>query len=80
MLVDHSKCVGCGNCVAVCPMGAIHVENKVATIKKNLKEEGIATDDELDKVDMPVGIGIHAVTADEIAISIVAGLIREKNK
>lgn len=35
MLVDHSKCVGCGNCVAVCPMGAIHVENKVADINQD---------------------------------------------
>lgn len=35
MLVDHPKCVGCGNCVAVCPMGAIHVENEVANINQD---------------------------------------------
>jgi xanthine/CO dehydrogenase XdhC/CoxF family maturation factor len=29
---------------------------------------------------MPIGLDINAVTADEIAISIVAKLIREKNK
>ena len=34
MLIDDSKCVGCGNCVAVCPMGAIHVENNVANINQ----------------------------------------------
>lgn len=34
MLVD-AKCVGCGNCVAVCPMGAIHVENNVANINQD---------------------------------------------
>ena len=26
MRIDPKKCVGCGNCVAVCPMGAIHVD------------------------------------------------------
>ena len=25
MLVDKAKCVGCANCVPVCPMGAIHI-------------------------------------------------------
>ncbi len=25
MLVDKTKCVGCANCVAVCPMGAIYI-------------------------------------------------------
>lgn len=35
MLVDHAKCVGCGNCVAVCPMGAIRVGNNVADINQD---------------------------------------------
>ena len=26
MKVDENKCVGCGNCVIVCPMEAIHIE------------------------------------------------------
>ncbi|HET7343886.1 MAG TPA: 4Fe-4S binding protein [Methylomirabilota bacterium] len=26
MRIDQAKCVGCGNCVAVCPMGAISVD------------------------------------------------------
>jgi len=26
MLIDPNKCVACGNCVAVCPMGAIYVD------------------------------------------------------
>ena len=34
MLVNASKCVGCGNCVAVCPMGAIHVEGGRAHINQ----------------------------------------------
>lgn len=35
MLVDERKCVGCGNCVAVCPMGAIHVESRLAHINQD---------------------------------------------
>ena len=27
MKVDENKCVGCGNCVLVCTMGAIYIEN-----------------------------------------------------
>jgi len=60
-------------------LGMIGSKNKVATIKKNLMSTEIATEEELNRVDMPIGVEIHAVTADEIAISIVAGLIREKN-
>ena len=26
MEIDKKKCVGCGNCHAICPMGAIHVD------------------------------------------------------
>ncbi len=26
MLINQKKCVGCGNCVAICPMGAIYVD------------------------------------------------------
>ncbi len=35
MQVDNAKCVGCGNCVAVCPMGAIHVETRLAHINQD---------------------------------------------
>ncbi|MEE8442614.1 MAG: 4Fe-4S binding protein [Dehalococcoidia bacterium] len=35
MLVENSKCVGCGNCVAVCPMGAIHVADRLAHINQD---------------------------------------------
>ena len=26
MVINQKKCVACGNCVAVCPMGAIYIE------------------------------------------------------
>lgn len=38
MQIDHSRCVGCGNCVAVCPMGAIHVEAAIGRARVNRDE------------------------------------------
>ena len=29
MKIDHQKCVACGNCVAVCPMGAIYIDRSL---------------------------------------------------
>ena len=63
-----------------CYLGMIGSKKKVATMKENLVSLGIATEEELNRVDMPIGLDINAVTADEIAISIVAKLVREKNK
>jgi len=34
MLVDESKCVGCGNCVPVCTMGVISIQNGLAQINQ----------------------------------------------
>ena len=30
MRIDPGKCVACGNCVPVCPMGAIHIDPRIA--------------------------------------------------
>ena len=30
MRIDPNKCVACGNCVPVCPMGAIHIDSEIA--------------------------------------------------
>ncbi|PYS15503.1 MAG: hypothetical protein DMG15_04790, partial [Acidobacteria bacterium] len=27
MHIDQQKCVACGNCVAICPMGAISIDS-----------------------------------------------------
>jgi ferredoxin len=37
MTIDPKKCVACGNCVAVCPMGAIHIDPdaKRATVNQD---------------------------------------------
>lgn len=37
MRIDPQKCVACGNCIAVCPMGAIYVDPQIgrATINRD---------------------------------------------
>ena len=37
--VDSERCKGCGVCLDVCPTGAIHLVNRVATIDANLCRE-----------------------------------------
>ena len=61
-------------------LGMIGSKNKVATTRRNFLQSGNFSEDELNAVDMPIGININAITADEIAISIVARMIKEKNK
>ncbi len=38
MKIDHTKCVACGNCVAVCPMGAIYVDRMINRAVVNTDE------------------------------------------
>ena len=61
-------------------LGMIGSKNKIEVTRKMFISADLASKEELDKVDMPIGIPIHAETADEIGISIVAKLINEKNK
>lgn len=35
MKVDEKKCVGCGNCVLVCTMGAIYIENGHSNVNED---------------------------------------------
>src|SRR5262245_47635672 len=37
MLIDPNKCVACGNCVSVCPMGAIYIDSAIhrATVNQD---------------------------------------------
>lgn len=35
MLIDPAKCVACGNCVPVCPMGAIYIDGPVADVNQD---------------------------------------------
>ncbi|MCH7776127.1 MAG: 4Fe-4S binding protein, partial [Gemmatimonadetes bacterium] len=38
MKIDHQKCVACGNCVAVCPMGAIYIDRSLNRATVNTDE------------------------------------------
>lgn len=57
-------------------LGLIGSQRKVSMIKKKFLEAAIASSDELNKVDMPMGLDIGAQTPFEIAISIMAKLIK----
>ncbi|MBN2175537.1 MAG: XdhC family protein [Bacteroidales bacterium] len=60
-------------------VGMIGSKNKVALAKKRFLEENILTQQEIDRVDMPIGIKFNAQTPEEIAVSILAKLIDVKN-
>ena len=61
-------------------LGMMGSHRKVELTKKEFLEAGLATANELQRVDMPMGIEIGADGPDEIAISIIAKLISVKNK
>ncbi|ROL59989.1 hypothetical protein D9V86_09970 [Bacteroidetes/Chlorobi group bacterium ChocPot_Mid] len=59
-------------------LGLMGSKNKVRAMRRKLIEIGIE-ENLIDKVDMPIGLEINSLSAKEIAISIVAKLILEKN-
>src|SRR5262249_42887579 len=61
-------------------IGMIGSRRKILTVYKEFLEQEIATAEELARVHAPVGLDIGAVSVDEIAISIVAELIRVRRK
>ncbi|MDP1622847.1 MAG: XdhC family protein [Bacteroidales bacterium] len=60
-------------------IGMIGSGKKVALLKKRFLEEDILTPEELEGIDMPIGIEFNAETPQEIAISILAKLIDVRN-
>lgn len=60
-------------------MGMLGSEKKIETLKNELIEEGYDLK-QLDTIFWPIGLGIYSQTAREIAVSIAAEIIREKNK
>lgn len=60
-------------------LGMIGSRRKVATTKEKLQTEGF-TEDQISRLFAPIGLAINAVTPAEIAISILAQIIQEKNK
>ena len=60
-------------------IGMIGSKAKVAGVVKSLLEQGYSQDI-IDKVHTPIGLKIGAQTPGEIAVSIIAEIIKEKNK
>jgi xanthine dehydrogenase accessory factor len=61
-------------------VGMIGSKRKVALIRENFIESGLATEKEFDSVFTPIGLDIGAVTVPEIATSITAELIAVRRK
>lgn len=61
-------------------LGMIGSERKIALTKKLFREGMVATEEQLEKVDMPMGIDIRAEGPEEIAISVLAKLIQVRNQ
>lgn len=60
-------------------VGMIGSRKKVQTVFSNLKEKGVS-EEKLNSVHSPIGMDIGAETPEEIAVSIVAEMIRERRK
>ena len=60
-------------------LGMIGSKGKVAKTKSMLSEEGF-TESQIQSIHAPIGLPIGAATPTEIAISILAEIIQEKNK
>ncbi len=59
--------------------GMIGSKRKVLVTRTLFLERGLATEEQLDRIDMPVGIDISASSPGEIAVSIAARIIEVKN-
>ena len=60
-------------------LGLLGSQHKIETLYKELKEEGI-TEDLLERIYSPIGLNIASKTTKEIAVSIAAEIIGQKNK
>lgn len=59
-------------------VGMIGSRRKIALMRDKFLQEGWATVDQFDRVHAPIGVEIHSETVEEIAVSIAAELIRER--
>ena len=60
-------------------IGMMASRGRAAAMKKELSGEGVSQET-LEELHSPVGLSIHAETPSEIAVSIIAELIMNKNK
>jgi xanthine dehydrogenase accessory factor len=61
-------------------IGMIGSSTKVAKMHSNFIENGWATEDQWSSVHAPIGLEIHSQSVEEIAVSIAAQLILERNR
>lgn len=61
-------------------IGMISSRNKRDSVYRALLADGLATEEELEKVHSPIGLAIGAETPEEIAVSIVGELIYERGR
>ncbi|MCX5770522.1 MAG: XdhC family protein [Candidatus Hydrogenedentes bacterium] len=61
-------------------IGMIGSRRKIAMIRENFIESGLATEAELGRIFAPIGLDIGAVTVPEIAASIAAELVAARRK
>ena len=80
---DHSNdaealkaCMGSGAAY----VGMIGSKHKVAVLKKQFIESGLATEEQWSRIHTPIGIPIASHTVQEIALSIAAQLVSERAK
>lgn len=60
-------------------LGMIGSQRKIKMTEKLFLDGDIGTEEDLKKINMPIGIDINAETPEEIAISILAEIIKVKN-
>jgi xanthine dehydrogenase accessory factor len=60
-------------------LGMIGSRKKVAVAIENFRQQKILTDEQISRIDMPIGVPFNAQTPEEIAVSILAKLIDVKN-
>lgn len=61
-------------------LGMIGSRRKREVVKKTMLEEGICTAEQFERISSPMGVDIGAETVDEIALSIVAELVRVRSE
>lgn len=77
---DAEALEGCIHSTLLPYLGMIGSERKIRFLHKHFIKEGIATEDEFNRVVAPIGYDIGAVTVPEIAVNIAAQLVAARRR